>query len=87
MAAASEVCLVVVSQDTSRKMVFFVQVCLFWDLSGGEASFRSLDDNGDGADCVSSFDDTMQMLSHAGVDGALERSCAFLFLLTEERLL
>ena len=34
-----------------------------------------------GADCVSSFDETAQMLSHAGVDGALERSCAFLFLL------
>ena len=80
MAAASEVCLVVISQDTSRKTLFFSS-CLFWNLSDGEASFRSLDDNGDGADCVSSFDETAQMLNHAGVDGALERSCAFLFLL------
>ena len=81
MAAASEVCLVVISQDTSRKTVFFSS-CLFLNFSdgGGRASFLSLDDNGDGADCVSSFDETAQMLSHAGVDGALERSCAFLLL-------
>ena len=37
-------------------------------------------DNG-GADCVTSFDETVQMLSYAGVDGALERSCGFLSLL------
>ena len=46
--------------------------CLFLNLSDGEASF------GDGADCVSSFDETVQMLSHAG---ALEKGCGFLFLL------
>ena len=81
MAAASEVCLVVISQDTSRKTAFFFFSCLL-KLSGGEASIRSLDDNGDGADSVSSFDETVQMLSYAGVDGPLERSCAFfLFLL------
>ena len=79
MAAASEVCLMIISQDTSLKTVFFSS-CLFLNLSDGQASFRSLDDNVDGADCVSSFDETAQMLSHAGVDGALERSCVFLSL-------
>ena len=48
--------------------------CLFLNLSDGEASFRALDDNGDGADCVSSFDETVQMLSHAGVDGHLSEA-------------
>ena len=76
MAAASEVYLVVISQDTSRKTVF-CSGCIFLNLSDGEASFRSVDDNGDGADCVISFDETEQMLNHAGVDGAHERSCGF----------
>ena len=79
MVAASEVCLVVISQEISQDSLF--SSCLLLNLFDGKASFRSLDDNGDGADCVSSFDETAQMLSHAGVDGALERSCAFLFLL------
>ena len=79
MAAASEVCLVVMSQDTSRKAVLF-SCCLFLNLSDGEASFRPLEDNGGGAECVSSFDETVQMPSHAGVDGALERSFGYLFL-------
>ena len=57
----------------------FFSSCLFWNLSDGEASFRS-HGNGDGADCVISFDETVQMLSHAGVDGALERSCGILLL-------
>ena len=74
MTAASEVCLVVISQDTSCKTVFFSS-CLFWNLSDGEASFGPLDDNGGGADCVSSFYEAVQMLSCAGVDGALERDC------------
>ena len=56
------------------------------NLPDGEASFRSLDDNGDGADCVISFGETVQMLSHAGVDGALERCCGFLFLLQWRRV-
>ena len=73
MAATSEVCLMVISQDTSRKTVLFSS-CLLLNLSFGETSFLSLDDNGDGADCVSSFNETAQMLGHAGVDGALERS-------------
>ena len=55
----------------------FFSSCLFSNLSDGEASFRSLDDNGDGANCASSFDETVQVLGHAGADGALERSCAF----------
>ena len=38
MAAASEVCLVVISQDTC-----VTSSCLFWNLPDGEASFRSLD--------------------------------------------
>ena len=84
MAAASEVCLVVILQDTSRKTHLarksFFSSCLLLNLFDNKASFRSLDDNGDGADCVSSFDETAQMLSHAGVDGALERA-VFLFLL------
>ena len=64
MAAASEVCLVVISQDTSRKTVFFSS-CLFFVLSGGEASFRSLDGDGDGADCVISFDEAVHVnVSH-----------------------
>ena len=74
MATASEVCLAVISQDS------FFSSCLFWNLSDGEASFRSLDDNGDGADCVISVDETVQMRSHAGVDGAYERSCGILLL-------
>ena len=73
-------CLVVISQDTSRKTVPYSS-CLFSNLSDGEASFLSLDDNGDGADCVISFEETGQLLSHAGVGGALEPSCGFLFLL------
>ena len=48
---------------------------LSWNLSDGEASFGPLDDNGGGADCVSSIDEAVQMLSYAGVDGALERNC------------
>ena len=62
-------------------MTVFFSSCLFWNLSDGEASLRSMEDNGDGADCVISFDETVQRLSRAGVDGAFERSCGFLFLL------
>ena len=65
---------------TARVDVRLFSSCLLLNLFDNKASFRSLDDNGDGADCVSSFDETAQMLSHAGVDGALERSCAHLFL-------
>ena len=65
------------SQDMSCKTVLFSSF-IFLNLSVGETLFRSLDDNGDGA-CVSSFDETVQMLGHSGVDGALERSCGFCF--------
>ena len=65
------------ARDITQDSVFFSS-CLFWNLPDGEAPFLSLDDNGD---CVSSFDETAQVLNHAGVDGALERSCSFLFLL------
>ena len=68
------------ARHNSQDSLFFAG-CLFLNLSDGEASFRWLDDNGDGVDCVSSFDETVQMLSHAGVDGALEKGCGFLFLL------
>ena len=49
----------------------FFSSYLFLNLSDGQASFRPLDDNG----CVISFDETAQMLSLVGVDGALERTC------------
>ena len=66
------------ARDISQDSVFFSS-CLFWKLPDGEAPFLSLDDNGD---CVSSFDETAQVLNHAGVDGALEGSCSFLSLET-----
>ena len=40
----------------------------------------------DGADCVISFDETAQMLSHAGVDGALGPGCGFFVSLENEDL-
>ena len=49
------------ARHISQGSLFFSS-CLFWSLSVGEASFRSLDDNGDGADCVISFDETVQMV-------------------------
>ena len=63
------------------RQFFFFSSCLLLNLFDGKASCRSLDDKGDDADCVRSFDETAQMLSHAGVNDALERRFAFLFLL------
>ena len=58
-----------ISQDS---LFFSSFLCL--NLSDGEVSFRPLDDTGDGADCVISFDETVPTLSHAGVMVA-EFSC------------
>ena len=60
-------CCVVISQDVSRETAFFFKL--------PEASSLPLDDNGGGADCVSSFDEAVQTLNYASVDGALERDC------------
>ena len=72
-ASNRSLCHVVILQDTSRKTVFFSS-CLFSNLSDGEASFRPLDDNGDGADCVISFDKTAELWIFVSFE---MRSCGF----------